>query len=358
MMELIVEIRPVGNEWVRKTVARFPEPEELRALFNRVIRQELGHPSVAECIKTIDILSDCCEKFDSDSPYFFPGTAADFLCKMIDKPPFELSARRYLQFIYMAVDMFFSANKHHLISYDHIETAWPDSLGNILLSYWTKQITREQVTEWFKKHCDEDSSVSSFWQKACKTVFDYIKQSSFINALSGLPAKFVFYGNRLSGSEGRKQLVAIGMKLCLIAAMILVVSKQLQVSKIRCPFGTHPDRKNQDFSCVFIKNGEKIAHGLYFKTSKNSSNLLVVGKYRYGERHGLWAAFYANGAIWNQATYNNGILDGRYTEWHPNGKISLETRYSNGRQNGSRRNYLSDGKLVSKMLFVNGVRGK
>ena len=53
-----------------------------------------------------------------------------------------------------------------------------------------------------------------------------------------------------------------------------------------------------------------------------------IGRYRGGEKVGVWQAFYPDGAKWAEHQYEAGVQIGPYTTWHPNGQVAIEGHYN------------------------------
>lgn len=85
-----------------------------------------------------------------------------------------------------------------------------------------------------------------------------------------------------------------------------------------------------------------------------------------GNEHGLWRYYYtpdrfrrlaqiANGKLWIEANYVDGVKHGTYRTWYDNGQLMYEMYYVNGLRHGLWRYWGFDGLLRSEVYYVNGI---
>jgi len=60
----------------------------------------------------------------------------------------------------------------------------------------------------------------------------------------------------------------------------------------------------------------------------------LEGSYKNTQRDGLWTSWYANGNIWSQSEYTDGIENGLYVVYHENGSKYYEGHYKKGNRVG------------------------
>ena len=77
------------------------------------------------------------------------------------------------------------------------------------------------------------------------------------------------------------------------------------------------------------------------------------GFYRFGQRHGIWMAFYPNGLKWSEMHYDKGLRDGPNITYFPDGKLRYEGFYKNDLQDSIWIYYDSLGVVAEKVLYKN-----
>ena len=71
-------------------------------------------------------------------------------------------------------------------------------------------------------------------------------------------------------------------------------------------------------------------------------------------RHGLFEAYYKNGQLSSEGTYEDGMEVGMWRDYHDNGRLAAEGEYKEGRENGRWRYWRSDGTLEKEVVYFNG----
>lgn len=71
----------------------------------------------------------------------------------------------------------------------------------------------------------------------------------------------------------------------------------------------------------------------------------------YGNREGLWVAYYEDGTKWSETYYSNGIKSGHSVTFFPSGTIRYVGEYKNDERVGTWKFYDETGKLTSEEKF-------
>jgi hypothetical protein len=66
-------------------------------------------------------------------------------------------------------------------------------------------------------------------------------------------------------------------------------------------------------------------------------------------RHGLFVAYYPDGRVASEVTYEHGAENGPCRDFHINGQVAAEGAYSNGTERGLWKYYAEDGTLESSV---------
>jgi hypothetical protein len=76
--------------------------------------------------------------------------------------------------------------------------------------------------------------------------------------------------------------------------------------------------------------------------------------YYYGQIHGVYKCFFANGRIKEISLYKNGILDGRCIAYWPNGQKRMNVTYFEGKMDGLYEEWNEIGVLVYRKTYFKG----
>jgi antitoxin component YwqK of YwqJK toxin-antitoxin module len=98
--------------------------------------------------------------------------------------------------------------------------------------------------------------------------------------------------------------------------------------------------------------GGKLLHGS-FQSFYDGFALQESGKYRYGQKTGVWMLWYPNGTIKIRSKWKNGLLNGRSLSYSPDLKTCEESRYRSGLPDGKQKIY-ENRICVSVKKFENG----
>lgn len=71
-------------------------------------------------------------------------------------------------------------------------------------------------------------------------------------------------------------------------------------------------------------------------------------------RHGLFTAYYENGQLASEGTYDEGLELGQWREFHDNGQLAAEGRYVAGKEQGIWRFWDRDGKEEQSISCEHG----
>lgn len=77
----------------------------------------------------------------------------------------------------------------------------------------------------------------------------------------------------------------------------------------------------------------------------------MTGKYKDGERHGVWSSWYRDGSLQSEMRYKDGKRHGFYKTWYPNGNLRYEGRYHHGERSGEWKFYNKNGELDRTIEF-------
>lgn len=72
-------------------------------------------------------------------------------------------------------------------------------------------------------------------------------------------------------------------------------------------------------------------------------------------RHGQFRAFYPDGTLASEGTYEDGLENGPWKDFHDNGKVAAEGAYKLGKEHGVWNYYGSEGKLEETIEYVDGA---
>ncbi len=119
-------------------------------------------------------------------------------------------------------------------------------------------------------------------------------------------------------------------------------------------------RKKSKANDVVLKGRVKqlsVKHGEFVTFSNKDFQVTEEGKYKNGEKHGVWFAYHPGGRlIAVQNEYKNGKLNGLSQQFDRRGKRIQSSVYKNGRLDGPMRLYNEKGKLTKEVMFKNGQR--
>ena len=100
-----------------------------------------------------------------------------------------------------------------------------------------------------------------------------------------------------------------------------------------------------------------VQHGEFVTFSNKDFQVTEEGKYRNGEKHGIWYAYHPGGRlIAVQNEYKKGKLDGLSQQFDRRGKKIQSSVYKKGRLNGPMRLYNEKGKLTKEVIFKDGKK--
>ena len=84
-----------------------------------------------------------------------------------------------------------------------------------------------------------------------------------------------------------------------------------------------------------------------------NGNTKFKGFFRFGKRHGQWLAFYANGFMWSECYYDNGMRNGGNTVFYENGKPRYKGWFKKDLRDSVWIFYDAFGVEVKRALFKN-----
>jgi antitoxin component YwqK of YwqJK toxin-antitoxin module len=110
----------------------------------------------------------------------------------------------------------------------------------------------------------------------------------------------------------------------------------------------------------FDRSGKLITKGEFFDGEKEGEWFYELndhreeGKYRYGERNGLWIHYYPNGKKSFEGRYAEGVEEGKHEYYYPNGVSKRKEEYSYGEKVGKWQWFEEDGTETLSITYKNG----
>lgn len=75
------------------------------------------------------------------------------------------------------------------------------------------------------------------------------------------------------------------------------------------------------------------------------------GQFRFGQRHGQWVSFYANGEPWSELHYDKGLRHGPYVVYYPGMVKRIEGFYKNDLRDSVWCFYDSTGFKIAEIVY-------
>ena len=75
------------------------------------------------------------------------------------------------------------------------------------------------------------------------------------------------------------------------------------------------------------------------------------GPVKDGKKHGLWKAWYRDGAKWSEGNFQHDMNHGSHTVWHENGQKFYEGNYIVGQRTGIWTFWAEDGRLLKELNY-------
>lgn len=100
----------------------------------------------------------------------------------------------------------------------------------------------------------------------------------------------------------------------------------------------------------FDSEGEKLRHGLA-KAWYPNGKLEFEGTYQYGKKSGTFTFWHENGQVAATGEYREGAPEGQWVWWHDNGQKSAFGRYQDGELIGEWRWWSEAGKLTKSQMY-------
>ena len=72
-------------------------------------------------------------------------------------------------------------------------------------------------------------------------------------------------------------------------------------------------------------------------------------------RHGLYVAYYENGAVASEVTYVHGLEQGPGKDFYDNGQIAASGYYEQGKEHGTWNYWSQTGQADTPVVFIHGV---
>ena len=75
------------------------------------------------------------------------------------------------------------------------------------------------------------------------------------------------------------------------------------------------------------------------------------GFFRFGKKHGKWAAFFPSGDLQSETEFENGKKNGKITVWYNNGKVMYEGEFKDDVRSGIWKTYDTLGVLLETKKY-------
>jgi hypothetical protein len=100
----------------------------------------------------------------------------------------------------------------------------------------------------------------------------------------------------------------------------------------------------------FSTEGETLRHGVA-KAWYPNGKLEFEGTYQYGKKDGAFTFWHENGQVAATGEYRDGAPEGQWVWWHENGQKSAYGRYEEGQLTGEWRWWNEAGKLTKQQMY-------
>jgi antitoxin component YwqK of YwqJK toxin-antitoxin module len=115
---------------------------------------------------------------------------------------------------------------------------------------------------------------------------------------------------------------------------------------------------------MYDMEGNYIAFGKYVNQQKDSTwtyfsnENIIAGRedWRKGQRHGKKITYYANGNVYEEIPFVDGLENGRWTMFYSDGKTKVTCMYLDGNLDGKIIYYHANGKIEAEGQFKNAVQ--
>lgn len=91
--------------------------------------------------------------------------------------------------------------------------------------------------------------------------------------------------------------------------------------------------------------------GIYEEFHENGQLKIEGLNNMYGNREGLWVAYYEDGTKWSENFYTDGIKSGHSVTFFPNGNVRYVGEYKNDERVGTWKFYDLEGNLTNEENF-------
>ena len=95
------------------------------------------------------------------------------------------------------------------------------------------------------------------------------------------------------------------------------------------------DKKQLTKQTVYYKNGHK----------------KMEGNFKNGKRDGLWQAWFADGKLWSETNYTEGIENGQKTVYYENGQKYFSGEMKNGKRRGKWTFWKENGEILKEIDY-------
>jgi hypothetical protein len=100
----------------------------------------------------------------------------------------------------------------------------------------------------------------------------------------------------------------------------------------------------------FTSEGKNLRHGLA-KAWYSNGRLESEGTYQFGKKSGTFTFWHENGQVAAAGDYRDDLPEGQWVWWHENGQRSAFGRYQDGQLTGEWRWWAENGKLTKQQIY-------
>ena len=131
------------------------------------------------------------------------------------------------------------------------------------------------------------------------------------------------------------------MEECLDARV--TIAEQNPDVKTLCIPTADESTNTQEFFAIFMD--------LIAQIKESTHDLVVAKESNPNKKDGPWVAYYPNGQLRAQGTYEDGKLDGPYVSYYENGQLEEQGNYKDGKEEGLWVYYFENGQLRSEGIY-------
>lgn len=121
-----------------------------------------------------------------------------------------------------------------------------------------------------------------------------------------------------------------------------------------CPGNAHPAGIEGD--ATWCETSAGVRHGPSAMWHPDGAHIATTGRFKHGERHGVWRRFDTQGRLMVEGRYDHGRQVGVWRSFYPSGSVSQVARYRDGHGQGAWTWHRDDGTVRRIGAYVSGQR--